>query len=98
MGIIATIAILRPTLPVFAFGMIIPMFLAAIIWIIGDILGFYGFGEQNIGYLAHLSGALIGILSGIILKPKIKKTKTKKQKIDIPEPLIQHWEDNFIKN
>ena len=65
MALIGCVAVLRPMMVVWAFGIILPMFALAIIWVIASILGIFGLGEQNIGYLAHLSGILIVILYGL---------------------------------
>lgn len=95
MGIIGAITIMKPEMPAFVFGMIVPIFIASIIWITGDLLGLFGIGKSNIGYLAHLSGIFIGIIYGIYLKPNFKKMKN--EKINIPEEIVQEWENNFIK-
>jgi len=75
MGIIGALTLMKPLMMVWAFGIILPMFLAAIIWVIGDILGVLGL-SQGVGNIAHLSGILIGLIYGIILRIKnIGKTE-----------------------
>jgi membrane associated rhomboid family serine protease len=56
MAVIGGVAVLRPMMMVWAFGMIVPMFVLDIIWTAASVLGIFGFGEPNIGHLAHLSG------------------------------------------
>ena len=96
MGIIGVLAVIKPMMMVWAFGLILPMFLAAILWIIGDIMRGVGiFGETNIGSIAHLSGVGVGILVGIFLRSKrIKRQK----RIKIPEIYMRNWEDRFMKD
>ena len=74
MGIIGTLAIIAPGMAVWAFGMILPMAVAAVIWVIIDSIGI--FIPDNIGHIAHLSGIFFGILFGLILRiNKGKKNK-----------------------
>ncbi len=98
-GIIGCLTLIKPLMPVWAFGLIIPMFVASILWVTGDLLGFL-YASDNIGHLAHLSGIFIGILFGIFLKNKITTIKKRKEKskIHIPEKNIRFWEEEFMKN
>jgi membrane associated rhomboid family serine protease len=99
MGVIGVAAAIKPLMIVWAFGMILPMFIVAILWIIGSILGIFGFGSQNIGYLAHLSGVLIGILYGLSLRLRSKRKKPGfifQRKIKIPENIMRRWEYNYM--
>jgi len=72
MGIIGALTIIKPMMLIWAFGLLLPMFVAAIIWITGDILGIFGF-EQGVGNIAHLSGIAIGMLFGMFLRKKYRK-------------------------
>ena len=65
-GILGALAILRPLMIVWAFSLPMPMFIAAILWTAGAVLGI--FMPSNIGYIAHLSGIFIGVLSGFVLR------------------------------
>jgi len=69
MGIIGCLTIIKPLMMVWAFGLIMPMFIAAALWITGDVLGSLGaFGETSIGNIAHLSGIAVGLVLGIFLR------------------------------
>jgi len=98
-GILGALTILTPLIMVWAFGLMMPMFLASILWVVADILRTMGaFGETNIGSIAHLSGIAIGIILGIYLritKPKINDNKP--IKIAFNERQIRNWEDEFLK-
>lgn len=76
-GIIGALAIIKPKMVVWVYGMPMPMFLAALIWAIVDVLGI--FIPSNIANLAHLFGILIGIVFGAIFRAYIKESLTKQQ-------------------
>lgn len=68
-GIIGALTIIKPFMMIWAFGMLMPMFIASILWVTADILRTLGaFGPTNIGTIAHLSGIAIGLILGILLK------------------------------
>jgi uncharacterized protein len=98
-GILGTLTIIAPFIMVWAFGLMMPMFIASILWIAADILRAMGaFGETNIGSYAHLSGIAIGLLIGIyikITKPKIIDNKP--IKISFNEQAMETWENQNIK-
>lgn len=96
-GLIGVLTILRPTNMIYAFGLILPMFIAAIIYIITDILRTLGAFESNIGAIAHLSGIIIGFIFGIYFRLKNKRTIEIKPKIKFDESSIKKWEDRFMK-
>ena len=93
MGIIGALALIRPMMMVWAFGLMMPMFLAAIVWIIGDVIGI--FIPDNVGNIAHLSGVFIGLILGLYFRPDVGK---KNDKIEIPESYARAWEDTYMKN
>jgi uncharacterized protein len=94
MGIIGALAIISPLMIVWAFGLIMPMFIAAILWIAGDLLGL--FMPSDVGHIAHLSGIAVGLLIGLLvrLRTKIKKVR---QTIQIPESYVRVWEDKYMR-
>ncbi len=91
-GIIGCLTILKPNMPVFAFSIPMPLFIASIIWIIGDLI--QTFVPSNIGTIAHLSGIIIGILFGFFYR---KKQETKKIIVNIPEVYARNWENHYLK-
>ncbi|MBS3072664.1 rhomboid family intramembrane serine protease [Candidatus Pacearchaeota archaeon] len=94
MGIIGALAILKPLMSVWAFGMIIPMFVAAIIYVAIDAIGV--FIPSNIGHIAHLSGIAFGIIFGIIFRINKEKEEKKTHKIEVPEHLLRRWETLYM--
>ena len=96
-GVIGAVTILRPMMMVLSFGAILPMFLAAIIYVVADILRALGaFGETNVGSIAHLSGIAIGFLFGIYFRRKFKQRKKEKIEVKFDEHSMKNWEDRFM--
>jgi len=95
MGIIGALTMIKPLMMVWAFGLILPMFIAAILWVIGDILGV--FMPSNVGNIAHLSGIGIGFLIGLILRKQIRKRIKKVKKVVIPDYYMAGWEKKYMK-
>ncbi|MBS3099698.1 rhomboid family intramembrane serine protease [Candidatus Pacearchaeota archaeon] len=94
MGIIGTLAVLSPTMAVWAFGMVVPMIVAAVIWIIIDAVGI--FMPDNIGHIAHLSGIIFGAMFGFMIRINTPKQKKKTQMIEVPEHLLRRWETLYM--
>ncbi len=102
MGIIGCLTVIKPLMTVWAFSLPMPMFIAAIIWAAGDILGV--FYPQGVGNIAHLSGLGIGLLLGLYFRLKHKeKTNEKKadlsltSRITIPESYMRDWENRWMR-
>lgn len=100
MGIIGTLTIIKPLMPVWTFSLPMPMFIAAILWTAGDILGI--FFPQGVGNIAHLSGLVIGLILGIYFRIKhIGKQKNKLKadysRISMPESYMQDWENIWMR-
>lgn len=99
-GVIGTLIILRPTLPVWAFGLPMPIFLAGILWSIGDLLGAYGFlaGNPmgNTGNIAHLSGIFFGFIFGLLFRGIIERQK-KRVNVSLDEGQVRMWEDAYLR-
>jgi membrane associated rhomboid family serine protease len=73
------------------------MFVLAIIWTVGSVMGIFGLGDPNTGHIAHLSGLALGILYGFILRiesPKRKQTESESPLIS--EEDITLWENNHL--
>jgi membrane associated rhomboid family serine protease len=93
MAIIGCLAVLRPLMTIWAFSLPMPMFVAAIIWIGGSVMGIFGFGDQSTGYLAHLGGIAVGLVYGFYLRLRYPQKKNLEQKIVLDENSIRSWED-----
>jgi len=94
MGVIGALTIIKPLMMVWAFGLILPMFIAAILWIIGDVLGI--FFPTGVGNIAHLSGIGVGFLLGLFLRKYIKRRKKANNKIELPKYYVENWEKRYM--
>jgi len=92
-GILGVLIMLKPMMMVWAFGLILPMFIAGILWIVGAVIGI--FIPSNTGHIAHLSGVGVGVLFGLFLLVRKKK---KKNTENISEDYIISWENKYVKN
>ena len=100
-GVIGVLIIIRPGLPVWAFGVPMPIFLAGIIWAGGDIIGAVGFLSgnplDNTGNIAHLSGMLFGFLYGFAFRFRNTEKKENSVKVVFDENLMRNWEDGYMR-
>ena len=87
------LAILRPRMVIWLYGMPMPMFIALMVWAAIDIFGiFFPSGTANI---AHLAGLAAGIMFGIVNYGKYKENRPKKESINIDENKVKEWEKRF---
>ena len=70
-GIIGALVFVRPLMVVWAFGLPMPLFIAGGLWVVGDLIGLFGFSNAgNVANLAHLSGMFFGLLFGAFYRKK----------------------------
>ncbi len=68
-GILGALVVLRPTMQIWAYYIPMPMYIAGLVYFVVNFFGAY-FGIGNTGYIAHLSGLVIGLMFGFILRKK----------------------------
>lgn len=93
-GVIGALVILRPGMAVWAFGMPMPMFIAGILWAVGDMIGI--FVPSNTANIAHLAGMGLGLVLGVYYRMQVRRIDNRKMRIVIDENSIQRWEDNYM--
>ena len=98
-GVIGALIVIRPGLPIFAFGIPMPIFLAGIIWAAGDLLGaaayFVGNPINNTGNIAHLSGMVIGLFLGFLFREK-ERFRENGVRYRLNEHEVRRWEDDNL--
>lgn len=95
-GVIGALVVLRPLLVVWAFGLPMPLFVAGIIWVAGDIIG--TFIPSNVGTIAHLSGVAIGLIIGVVYRFRNPPGSTRKlDTFVIEEKVARDWEDAYLR-
>jgi len=93
-GVIGTLAVMRPKMGVWAFGVPMPMILAAFLWGIIDIAGLFApSGTANLG---HLGGLAAGIVMGIMWRKKYPDSRRKKENI-LNEKELDEWEKEHMR-
>lgn len=99
-GVIGALIIVRPSQVIWAFGLPMPIFIAGILWGIGDALGAVAFllGNpiNNTGNLAHLSGMFFGIVLGFFFRDWNSR-KTKNRRLELDEEYVRRWEDAYLR-
>lgn len=93
-GILGALVVLRPMMMIWLYGIPMPLFVAGVIWVVGDTIGL--FIPSNVGHIAHLSGIIVGLAFGLFLRDWQKRAVSHK-KIHIDESMIRVWEDEYIK-
>lgn len=97
-GVMGCLTIITPLTMVWAFGLLMPISIASVLWIAADVLRSMGaFGETNIGSIAHLSGIAIGFILGIYWRIKKKGNKKNEDKIKIDDSDFRIWEDSYMR-
>lgn len=99
-GVIGALIIVRPLLPVWAFGLPMPIFIAGILWAAGDLLGAIGFfmgnPMDNTGNLAHLSGLVVGLIFGAFYR-KPRAVSEGSRKVILDERSVRNWENSWAR-
>jgi len=94
-GILGALAVLRPKMSVWVFGVPMPMFVAAILWVLIDIVGM--FAPSGIANAAHIFGLGFGIIIGLLMRKKFKEKKPVEKPLppDEEEAIDYYIEYNF---
>jgi len=92
-GILGALIVLKPMMMVWAFGLIMPMFIAGILWVIGGVIGI--FIPSNTGHIAHLSGIGVGIVLGLFLL--IYRKKKNEEILEISDKYVRVWENKYVR-
>ncbi|MFH1473321.1 MAG: rhomboid family intramembrane serine protease [Candidatus Aenigmatarchaeota archaeon] len=96
MGILGTLAVLRPGMRVYISYVPMPMAAAVVVWAAGDLIGF--FAPSNVANAAHLFGLGFGLIIGFYLKKKYGERiiSKRKSRININEEEFEEWEDDWM--
>jgi membrane associated rhomboid family serine protease len=94
-GVLGALVVLRPGMIVWAFSLPMPMFLAGIIWAIGDLIGL--FIPSDVGHIAHLAGMGIGIIYGFFVRGRFKEFRRSSRSFVLDERAMRDWEDNYMR-
>lgn len=93
-GLIGALAVLRPRVGVLAFGVPLPMIVAAGLWILIDLSGFPY--PDGIAHAAHLFGVGAGIVLGFYFRKYFPLPKEPKEPSPISEQEHRDWEEEYM--
>ncbi|MBI2583787.1 MAG: rhomboid family intramembrane serine protease [Candidatus Aenigmarchaeota archaeon] len=94
-ALIGTLAVMRPRMTVWAFGVPMPMFAAAIFWMSADLIGL--FAPTTVANAAHLAGLFFGIAFGLAIRKKYPAPKRSGRRQLISDYEIDEWEESYLK-
>ena len=94
-AILGCLTVLRPLMVIWIEMLPMPMFIAALIWVVQDTFGL--FFPTNVGNMAHLGGLGIGLAMGFIWRKQFgEKIKFKKRTNDPTlERALDDWERKY---
>lgn len=96
-GVIGCLILLRPLMVIWAFGMPMPIFVAGIIWVVGDVIQSF-VPSSSVGTIAHLSGIFFGALFGLFYRRRFGAQKTfGKIRYKLDEGMMRRWEDGYLR-
>lgn len=93
-GILGTLIVLRPGMMVFVYGLPMPLFIAGIVWIAGDVIGI--FTPSDVANLAHLAGIFFGFLLGAWYRPRFPPERQVRSSLHLDERRIRRWEERHV--
>lgn len=94
-GILGCLTILRPKMTVWVYNLPMPMFLAAVVWIVTGVLGV--FNPSTTGDIAHLSGIVVGFVFGLIYRERVLEKEGKNLRVVFDERGMRNWEDVHLR-
>ena len=93
-GILGTLIVIRPMLVVWVYGLPMPLFLAGVIWVVGDSIGLLV--PSDVGNIAHLSGIAVGFIFGFLYRERVLK-RQRHEKVMLHEGYMRRWEEIYLK-
>ncbi len=90
-ALIGALALLRPTMMMWGFGVPMPMILVAVLYLIQDIIGAFA-PASTVGNLAHISGLIMGVAVGIYWRKKHGDTSPEDHPDALLEKELDGWE------
>jgi len=93
-ALLGCLAALRPFLFVFAFGVPLPMLVAAAIYLAIDLVGLLI--PSNVGHIGHLAGLAFGLAFGLLLRKKYPPQTREKNDLVLDENYFRKWEQKYM--
>jgi len=90
-GILGALALLRPNMTIWIYFMPMPMYIAGIVYLIINFFGAY-LGVGNTGYIAHLSGLVVGAYLGYSYRNKYGEHKPYTRSNELIDKYLDEYE------
>lgn len=94
MGVLGCLAVLRPRMRVWVGYVPMPMALAALVWIGGDMIGLVA--PDGIAHTAHLFGMFFGIGVGLYYMKQLGEKVERRRIFPLPEREARRWEERWL--
>jgi membrane associated rhomboid family serine protease len=97
-GVMGCLAVLRPRMPVWIYGVPMPMIIAIVVWAGVDVFGMLvAIPGDNIAHASHLFGMVIGIAAGLWVRGDYKEHEKKEVKYEIiSDHELEEWEEKYM--
>jgi len=93
-AILGALTILRPRMVVWVAGIPMPMFVAAAVWALMDLVGMFAPGQT--ANAAHLFGLAFGLVYGYTLVKKFREERRQKSAGPLSRTDIDNWERKWM--
>jgi membrane associated rhomboid family serine protease len=94
-GILGMLTVLRPKMTMWVYGLPMPMFIAALVWVGVAVFGI--FNPSTTGDIAHLSGIVVGFIFGICYYKYYRQEPEHKIRLHVPDSYMHEWEEVHMK-
>jgi len=94
-GILGVLAVIRAKMTIWVYFIPMPMYVAAIFWVLLDIFGILF--PHGIANIAHLAGLGLGIAYGFYIKKPSLKKKEDNTVMFVNEEEMRKWEDKNMR-
>lgn len=94
MGLIGTLAVLRPRMVVWSLGVPMPIVVAAGVWVLLDLAGFGT--PDNVAHAAHLAGLGFGLVIGLFFKETYGDRREKRGREPVSDEEHERWEREYM--
>jgi len=96
LGIMGTLAVLRPQLVLYVYFFPMRLWFAVILYAVIDIFGI--FIPNGVGNIAHLAGLVVGLFIGWHYLKTYGKKRARYQPIRMEDAVLDRWEDQYMQH
>ncbi|MEM7813858.1 MAG: rhomboid family intramembrane serine protease [Candidatus Aenigmatarchaeota archaeon] len=95
-AVLGALAVLRPRMMIWVGGFPMPMALAAVVWVVIDLIGFIA--PSGVANAAHIAGLAFGAAAGLVLRRRFgQPLRRHHSRRVLSERDIERWEDGWMR-